>query len=946
MTPDLHPTEQLHDQITTPPVVESFSHSQMDAIKKHYKLIPAQINMCQEHLDDIENKTIIEDKNYITEIMRQLLQTITPSESQNIPNIIKNINKQAIKISITQKDIPWYINILLGRSKTELAIQNIQAPSWSDQISESEKELDKQLAQKNEEIKNIDQNINKWKDQVATLTPEEQQIQNQVATLKTNINKWKDQVATLTPEEQQIKENIITKKEKITWLFHDYNNSQKIINDAYTAIPTIEKNKVNKTITLKALENKQFKGWISTLDVLHDAFWYQSKIEDIVLPDWTKKPDYEAWMENDNINNRILILVNYQARLHDRIQRSTTDPSIKISENERQQSQNFSLFLQDAWVDESQFFEGFDIRDFETNKEQQTDGRGWNRRKWKIFGDLGNIASAKEKWSEKSDKRWLESVTDLSENIWNMKDKTKFDSIFRNSSDGKIRSGFEIEEFIKSFPYPKDTWESDFKIDNPNLPRIIQNILSSNKNRPIIDTSTQDLSKIMRAKQSAILYHIMKHNSTISEDDKKSLAKILYPNQKKSWILGRSKDQIQWSIERNLFWPLIMNTFCSERKEQQINNETKKWYFTYINTFIKNTPWLQDFKIRSKRIEITNDVVKIPLYLEGDKKANAYLTIKDGKVYITNKFYNPSDSNSNNEITQGKVMVGYMDDIQTFRDKITKEIKPDIIKETLAKNKSLDIYEDHIQKIIDNTIRTNTTDNESQYTSAGVSHGLSQIKIQDAVIDTMKLRHNDGNMSIDTNKPIDSKSPFYLALRDYTIKNPEAKISKQNQPDAFDSLALIRTTILRNDAGENEKMKENFIALQNLINNESFNTKIETYLQQQTPDEVSQQKHLVLQTLAHTNRTKSESFPLLLKLFGTNPQPGKEQINTIDNNRFWEFIRQLDGDLNNLSVNTLISPTHPVFATLEKKYSTSADDGLDQALSTIGDSNTIEIIKQ
>ena len=81
-------------------------------------------------------------------------------------------------------------------------------------------------------------------------------------------------------------------------------------------------------------------------------------------------------------------------------------------------------------------------------------------------------------------------------------------------------------------------------------------------------------------------------------------------------------------------------------------------------------------------------------------------------------------------------------------------------------------------------------------------------------------------------------------------------------------------------------MKENFITLQNLIKSESFNTKIESYLQQQASDQLSQQRHLILQTLTHTNRTKSDSFSLFLKLFGTSPQIGKEQINTIDDNRF------------------------------------------------------------
>jgi hypothetical protein len=130
------------------------------------------------------------------------------SGDQNLTNEVKKI------ITRLENCIQW--------EDPSFDIASLKAPSWSDQISESEKERiiskQQQLAQKNEEIKSkqkIDQqiqnqvttlktNINKWKDQVATLTPEERQIQNQVATLNTNINKWKEEIITLDKKIEQL----------------------------------------------------------------------------------------------------------------------------------------------------------------------------------------------------------------------------------------------------------------------------------------------------------------------------------------------------------------------------------------------------------------------------------------------------------------------------------------------------------------------------------------------------------------------------------------------------------------------------------------------------------------------------------------------------------------------------------------------------------------------
>ena len=107
MTLELHTTESLHDPISTPSSgVESFSQIQIKTIQdKIPNLTTEQIKLSKKHLDEIEKTTTQADQTHIREVMRQLLQIITPSEALETPTIIQNIRRISKNISTTHKDI-------------------------------------------------------------------------------------------------------------------------------------------------------------------------------------------------------------------------------------------------------------------------------------------------------------------------------------------------------------------------------------------------------------------------------------------------------------------------------------------------------------------------------------------------------------------------------------------------------------------------------------------------------------------------------------------------------------------------------------------------------------------------------------------------------------------------------------------------------------------------
>jgi len=117
----------------------------------------------------------------------------------------------------------------------------------------------------------------------------------------------------------------------------------------------------------------------------------------------------------------------------------------------------------------------------------------------------------------------------------------------------------------------------------------------------------------------------------------------------------------------------------------------------------------------------------------------------------------------------------------------------------------------------------------------------------------MKSRQNNGNKNRENETTISQDNPFYTAIRDYET-DPNTTIQKQKQPQAFDTLNIVRNTILKNSAYENQKFSNSIETLQQLITNKNFNDKLTSYLTNSPKDEISEKRHIMLQTLKENNR--------------------------------------------------------------------------------------------
>ena len=243
---------------------------------------------------------------------------------------------------------------------------------------------------------------------------------------------------------------------------------------------------------------------------------------------------------------------------------------------------------------------------------------------------------------------------------------------------------------------------------------------------------------------------------------------------------------------------------------------------------MEKTPALEAFKINPKETEFTNKNTKIPLHLDNPREISGYLTIEEGKIYLTNSLYNPHDSEHQNQISTGKVYIGDMLSFDDFTQKISNSINEDTIKSALQEKNPYDAYHD--------TIKTNITDNITESakkidaTSSNLAHGLSGTKVQDSIFDLMKTRNSNENNINRENSLISQDNPFYKALRDYTLDNKKT-ISKKEFPDTFDSLALVRTTMLRNSARENKILEDSLHTLQTLLQDPNFNKKTNNFIQ-------------------------------------------------------------------------------------------------------------------
>ena len=718
-------------------------------------------------------------------------------------------------------------------------------------------------------------------------------------------------------------------------------NEKKVIKENYKEITNIyESNKanihnslwnINKSIIIERIPK-------SELEIFREALWY--KIIEPEKPGET--PDYEAWMNNDSIDNKIAGLVNYYATLHDKIEQSKTNPKIKVTADEKTQAENFTQTLQSLSISPEEFYGSVNIIYVEP---QEQDKSRWYKDRWYTIDTPTLQVSTSSSFENKQ----TTNLSDLKENFKDMNsDNMITPSIFSDQFD-KPKADFDKESLLAAFPLPSGTKLFDFALDNKNLIENIKLFIESDKSHPLIESSTKNKEKQKRAKKALINYLLHKANPSITVLPD-TIAHLLYPpkkNETQSWIQKIPKEKQINKIEEQLLIPLMQNNFCGPVQEQYISQEIKKWYMNYIVETVKNTPSLQEFYINPKEINLSTNTVEIPLHLNNSKQPTWYLIIEDGKIRIKSKndLYNPQDNDSNNQISKSKkwIYVGTIKGFNNFSEDIINNITQDTIKDSLSDKDPRTAYQNNIQETI---IQNNKSDeNELNSTSASIAHILEWSKAQDSIFTLMKSRKNNVNQNTDNQTIISQDNPFYTALRDYET-DPNTTIQKQNQPESFDTLNIVRNTILKNSANENQEFSNAIETLQQLITSKSFNDKLTSYLTNSPKDETSEKKHIILQTLQENNRTSGDSLVLLLQLFGTNPIKGKEQYNTINTGNFIKNINQLqqadDFDL----INFDIDQNNPTVWTLEQKYGKSADEKLLIDLNQIEDSDKIQTIVQ
>lgn len=164
---------------------------------------------------------------------------------------------------------------------------------------------------------------------------------------------------------------------------------------------------------------------------------------------------------------------------------------------------------------------------------------------------------------------------------------------------------------------------------------------------------------------------------------------------------------------------------------------------------------------------------------------------------------------------------------------------------------------DHIlTDLIDMRVQRATA--QSSDVMAGISHAMTGKKVQDNILHTMKYFHHNGDHPLDPNETIQSDSPFFEALRHY----PDTPIQKNNHPDAFAVMSLMRTTMLRSSATENKALSHQLNSLQTLIDNLDFDRRLDAQFAEYnnrrdnlTPSE--EQHYLLLSTLTTQARNSS-----------------------------------------------------------------------------------------
>ena len=203
---------------------------------------------------------------------------------------------------------------------------------------------------------------------------------------------------------------------------------------------------------------------------------------------------------------------------------------------------------------------------------------------------------------------------------------------------------------------------------------------------------------------------------------------------------------------------------------------------------------------------------------------------------------------------------------------------------------------------------------------ASIAHNISHNKVRDMTKELMYNWNNDGNQPpSETQK----NSPFYQELHDYE-QSEDKKITKETNPDTFDSLQLLRTTMLKNSAQDNTILKDSLSKLNTLITDKSFTSNLANYLSSTSQHDETPKNSLLL-ALHAPNRTQSnpeakQALLLLLKLFSTQYENYNNPNNTIDTKAFQQTIDQLASGTSFDVVNIdHIASTNPA---VEKIYTT------------------------
>lgn len=854
--------------------VESFSDKQIQILQTQYDILStAKINLIKIQLKKAELLKP-EIKGKIEKIIDNIIQ-IKSINAEILPNIIQKIIENA-KNNFNDVNIssPLYLQNITGASKTLREI-----------TENSEKNIQNKDSNNTQ---TIDQNIKE----------------------NYNINSEKNQINsennTKNKEREKIKKNIENM----------YEINKKDIN---ASIPA----NFDKEAIINKIPPEQLKTF-------REIFGYTFDIQDIILPDGTKKENYEAWMMNDSVDNQIAKFIYYYAHLNNKIiQSQKPNSKITITEREKQQLKIFHTNLEWLWISDEVLYHSIDIKSLW--------GKNEDKRRNRKFIEEWNQDHTLEKINTKWDS------SNLSSDLGNYFDEAQTDGltippIFSNS-EWKPREGFDNASLIDAFPLPKGISLHDFEWKKWNIRDMVTKIIHLTNGRypfPLIEQSTQNNFIKQIAMKRLIVWYFLKANP--GREIPEYLIKTLYPP--KTWQLvnkrweklkNQNRAEILEETQERLILPLMKNNFTSSQIEKKVGSSIKKWKLSYLSNLIKDTPGLEDFSFKPSEIHLSNNNARIPLYLHGEEKKDMELIIEWDTVYMTSRLEN--QTNETNEIKPGKIKIGTINNFQSYTTDVISWLSWNIIKESLKQNNPQEYFFDNINE---NIQKNNRDTNENNLTiRASIAHGLSKNKVQNTIFDIMKTWDHEGIH----NEDLKPSNPFYNTLHNFeqNDNNEKKVIDKNKNPDTFKIFQMIRN-IWINSAWENDRLAKSFLTFQNLLEKNDFNQGINNYIDNHPQEEISN-KNALLHTLSSKNRKSPESLLFFLQLFSTETTPWKADLNTINIDKFEATIQALDQttDFESINWDTLISSKSQTIEEISQKYNKSAESLLDEELYSLDD---------